>query len=78
MPRFGVAYRMAKRIIGSIESKTLRQLVPCVGGLLHHGPAGDRCIHPGREWRRTEQRGDAAAEHGNAQQLSRCYAHCHG
>jgi hypothetical protein len=77
MHGFGISYRMAKRIVGTIEAGALRQPEPRIGCLLHHGATGNRGIHPCRKRRSAEQCRDDAAEQGDAQEPSRGYARCH-
>src|SRR5277367_84242 len=46
MRGFGVTYRSAQGVVGTIEAERPCELVPTVGRLLHDGTSGDRCIHP--------------------------------
>jgi hypothetical protein len=77
MRGFGISYRMAKRVVGTIETGALRQSEPRIGCLLHHGATGNRGIHPCRKRTGAEQCRDDAAEKGDAQELSRGHAHSH-
>jgi hypothetical protein len=75
MRTFGVAHRMAKRIVGTIEPDSLSQIAPRIGCQLHGGSTGNRLIHPRRQRRGAEQCRDEASQHGDAQELSRRHAH---
>ena len=75
MRAFGVAHRMAKRFVGTIEPDLLCQIAPRIGGQLQRGSTGNRLIHPRRQRRGAEQCCDDATQHGDAQELSRRHTH---